>query len=254
MQAMDANTLERINKFQQRFNEGLPCRVQFPRKAVPGFMNEAKHILNPGPIEHTAWITKMWFDGKKFDFDVVFKDPLSFDTDGKVLRLPHEQRKWKTFTLCSFVHTCYFNWDVTKSVSPDKTYTRPAQSSLMVEMVPSSLSTIVSHAVLIKDLIPLRKKGTSIDTWSLQLEHIVCPKRHPDCPVDFTELQQTMPSDPPRGRRSLKGIDQLGSMRLMSAKDELTSITNNDETIKIQVPTPIRQPATKRVFEEITNI
>lgn len=290
---MDINTKKFIEEFQQRFNEGLPCRVQFPRKVVPGFMDDNKTLPNPGPQEHTGWITKMWFDGKKFDFDVAFKDPLAFDKDGKVVRLPHDLRKWKTFTLCSFVHTCYFNWDVTGSVSLDKTYTRPAQTSLLVELEPSA-STNLSHAVVLKDLIPLRKKGMSIDEWALRLNHVPCPKRHADCPVNWTELQNVMTTDPPRGRRSLKGIDQLGSMCLLRVKDELTSIVdvpimdtrsvvdnpsvilpsivdneNNCTTpesaqLKIRTSTPslirtptpslIRTPAAKRVFEEITMI
>lgn len=264
---MDITTISCIEEFQQRFNEGLPCRVQFPRKAVHGFMDGNKTLPNPGQNEHTGWITKMWFDGKKFDFDVAFKDPLSFDKDGKVVRLPYDQRKWKTFTLCSFVHTCYFNWDVVGSVSLDKTYTRPAQTSLMVELEPSA-STNLLRAVLLKDLIPLRKKGMSINEWALQLKYVDCPKRHVDCPVNWTELNNTMSTDPPRGRRTLKGIDQLGSMRLMLAKDELTTIVDNPSGVdnenkltipsstlfKIHIPIPIRPHAVKRVFDEITKI
>jgi hypothetical protein len=262
---MDTATANKIEEFQKRFNEGLPCRVQFPRKAVPGFMDATKTLPNPGPSEHTGWITKMWFDGKKFDFEVAYKDPLTFDKVGNVMRVPHDRRRWKSFTLCSFVHTCYFNWDVEKSVSVDKVYTRPAQTSLIVELTPSS-SVDLSHAVLVKDIVPLRKKDISLEHWSLLLENIECPKRHPDCPVDWNELRQTMAVDPPCGRRSLKGIDQLGSMKLILRRsDELTrdfdssgeiveSIKSAINSIPFQfyIPTPIRLPAKKRVFDEIS--
>lgn len=193
LQAVDAAT----QAYVARFNDGLPCRIQFPRPAQrPGA---------PGPKEHTGWLMKMIFNGKQFEMDVAFEDPLSVE-GVKATRLPPHEHEWKFFTLCQFVHTCYVNWDVEGRVGAGKVYTRPAHDSTMVEMEPSTdekLQVPISMSILLPSV--LRKKPCKTSSL-VMLASLPCPTKNLHCPVDVDQTLANTSHHPVVKRRTIQGV------------------------------------------------
>ena len=201
---MDPQMKSTVEAFVAKFNTGLPCRIQFPRPAQAPFA--------PGPSEHTGWALEMKYSYHpkqkrntiQFDLVIAFPDPLEVVDATHVRRLPSDQRKWKLFGLSSFVHTCYFNWDVEGKVSAGKLYTRPPHPSSMLEMTPS-MGEHLSNPVRLDKLIPIIMRTQDPQQWVHLLKTISIPTPNPDCPKDWSEAIANTRQNPPGGRRTLRG-------------------------------------------------
>ena len=246
---MDAKTKSTIDTFVAKFNAGLPCRIQFPRRA--------QTPSSPGPSEHTGWVVEMRYthspakkrNMNQFNFVIAFPDPLEVVDPFHIQRIPADQRKWKLFGLSSFVHTCYFNWDVSGWVSEGKTYTRPPHPSSNMEMIPSTGENLCSPMRLDK-LIPTIMRMQDPQQWVHLLEKIPIPLPNPNCPKEWKEAIANTQPNSPGGRRNLRRITApLQSEATLAPSTAHPHPSQEYSSGVIQAPHPIRA----KVYEDIVS-
>ena len=137
----------------------LPCRVRFASDSQ--YLGEGK--FGPGPSEHTGLL----FDvicRTKLEFRVIFRDPLSIDSQNKISTVPRPNRKFTVFTGNVFMNTCYRHWDVKGNVSKKVPYLRDFVDNAEVELVPES-----NKWSRLKEVLPIQIRHCTgdIEQWRL---------------------------------------------------------------------------------------
>ena len=140
----------------------FPCRVRFPSSDQD--LCESK--VGTGLLFNVVVL------GKKLEFHIIFKDPLSIDDQNNVSICPINLRQWKVFNGNTFMTTCY--WNVSKKVSRDTPLKRSFNDNAEVEISPNTNEWVRFGEMYTKNI---RKCEANIDHWSLDTRF---PQPHTD--------------------------------------------------------------------------
>ena len=164
VEGMDTDT------YVKTFNQHLPCRVRFIRNP----QTRLGFIIGPGPETHTGWLMKVGVGPKRdLELHVAFQDFLTLDGARRATLVTGE-RPWMRGSLCAFIHTCYWNWDVTGSVKSKSFYTRPVYDCTEIEVLPDKFVRLSKF--IPKNVQHLEKIPRDIDfPWSSPSD---CPVAH----------------------------------------------------------------------------